>query len=45
MADPDTGDIGGHTVEDAAVLSLKACDLQDPLGQQCVPVAGGHGQP
>lgn len=41
VADPDTGDVGGHTVEDAAVLSSKACDLQDSLGQQRVPVVGG----
>lgn len=25
-------------MEDTAVLSPKSCDLQDPLGQQCVPV-------
>ena len=41
MADPDTGHVGGHTVEDAAVLGSKACDLQDSLGQQRVPVVGG----
>lgn len=40
-ADPDAGDVRGHTVEDAAVLSPKACDLQDSLGQQRVPVVGG----
>ena len=28
-------------MEDAAVLSSKACDLQDSLGQQRVPVVGG----
>lgn len=39
-ADPDAGDVRGHTVEDATVLSPKACDLQDSLGQQRVPVVG-----
>lgn len=28
-------------MEDATVLSPKSCDLQDPLGQQCVPVVSG----
>jgi hypothetical protein len=40
MADPDTGNVRGHTVEDTTVLSTQSGDLQNPLGQQCVPVGG-----